>query len=474
MQSNGINRVLQSRLFQRFWDVAGAASIRVKVLGIVLGVIVLLSLFVTLQMRAVLGDTLRHELEHQGEALNEQYLNDLSRLVQAGDKRVLDGFLATWREHYSSGGHNTIVDYVLIASDGGDLLARAPAGVPAGGYADIITITTPIPDTSAYIELGLSERNVWETVSVVTIQLILITMLMIAVGFAAAFFLTWILTRPIYDLVAATEAVTRGDFSQRLPRWANDEIGQLTVAFNQMTESLGQAAHERDERDRMRAQYVSNVITAQEDERKRIARELHDSTGQSLTSLLVGLKNLKETGDPAEIGTRIDSLREVVGRTLDEVRVMAWQLRPSMLDDLGLTSALQRYIDDYQQRYAIKVDFVFNGMDERLPVEMETSIYRIIQESLTNIARHAKASTASVMIDRRRSNVRLIVEDNGVGLDLQAVSGKSLGLQGIRERAALFNGRLTIESQPGQGTSLFVELPCDDTLTHPKNGQNHE
>jgi signal transduction histidine kinase len=453
--------VLQSRLFQRFWDVAGAASIRVKVLGIVLGVIVLLSLFVTLQMRAVLGDTLRHELEHQGEALNEQYLNDLSRLVQAGDRRVLDGFLATWREHYSSGGHNTIVDYVLVA-------------VPDGGYTDIITITTPIPDTGAYIELGLSERNVWETVSVVTIQLILITMLMIAVGFAAAFFLTWILTRPIYDLVAATEAVTRGDFSQRLPRWANDEIGQLTVAFNQMTESLGQAARERDERDRMRAQYVSNVITAQEDERKRIARELHDSTGQSLTSLLVGLKNLKETGDPAEIGVRIDSLREVVGRTLDEVRVMAWQLRPSMLDDLGLTSALQRYIDDYQQRYAIKVDFVFNGMDERLPVEMETSIYRIIQESLTNIARHAQASTASVMIDRRRSTVRLIVEDNGVGLDLQAVSGKSLGLQGIRERAALFNGRLTIESQPGQGTSLFVELPCDDTLTHPKNGQNHE
>jgi signal transduction histidine kinase len=241
-----------------------------------------------------------------------------------------------------------------------------------------------------------------------------------------------------------------------------------------MTESLGQAARERDERDRMRAQYVSKVITAQEDERKRIARELHDSTGQSLTSLLVGLKNLKETGDPAEINCRIDSLREVVGRTLDEVRVMAWQLRPSMLDDLGLTSALQRYIDDYQQRYAIKVDFVINGLDERLPVEMETSIYRIIQESLTNIARHAQASTASVMVDRRRSSVRLIVEDNGVGLDLKTVSGKSLGLQGIRERAALFNGRLTIESQPGQGTSLFVELPCDDTLTHPKNGQNHE
>jgi signal transduction histidine kinase len=425
-------------------------------------------------MRAVLGDTLRHELEHQGEALNEQYLNDLSRLVQAGDPRVLAGFLATWREHYSSGGHNTIVDYVLIASDDGELLARAPAVEPDSGYTDIITVTTPIPDTGAFIEIGLSERNVWETVSVVTLQLIIITLVMIAVGFAAAFFLTWILTRPIYDLVAATEAVTRGDLSQRLPRWANDEIGQLTVAFNQMTESLGQAARERDERDRLRAQYVSNVITAQEDERKRIARELHDSTGQSLTSLLVGLKNLKETGDPAEINCRIDSLREVVGRTLDEVRVMAWQLRPSMLDDLGLTSALQRYIDDYQQRYAIKVDFVINGLDERLPVEMETSIYRIIQESLTNIARHAQASTASVMVDRRRSSVRLIVEDNGVGLDLKTVSGKSLGLQGIRERAALFNGRLTIESQPGQGTSLFVELPCDDTLTHPKNGQNHE
>jgi signal transduction histidine kinase len=466
-----MHRVLKSRLFQRFWDVAGAVSIRVKVLGIVLGVIALLSLFVTLQMRTVLADTLRHELEHQGEALNDQYLNDLRGLVLAGDLRVLQAYLGTWREHYSTGGHNTIVDYVrVVDADGLPLVAVPDGGEPVQNHAhgDVIQILTPIPETGYTLELGLASTNVWETVSEVTVQLLTITLVMIAVGFAAAFFLTWILTRPIYDLVAATEAVTRGDFSQRLPRWANDEIGQLTVAFNQMTDSLAQAEQERAERERLRAQYVSNVIAAQEDERKRIARELHDSTGQSLTSLLVGLKNLKETHEPAEIECRIDGLRDVVGRTLDEVRVISWQLRPSMLDDLGLTSALQRYIDDYQQRYAIKVDFVFNAMAERLPVEMETSIYRIIQESLTNVARHAQASTASVMIDRRRSSVRLIVEDNGVGLDLNAVSGKSLGLQGIRERAALFNGRLTIESQPGQGTSLFVELPVPEPTDNQK------
>jgi signal transduction histidine kinase len=444
----------------------GAASIRVKVLGIVLGVIVLLGLFVTLQMRAVLTDTLCDELIEQGEALNHQYLSSFRGMILAGDAQALRAYLASWREHYSSEGHNTIVDYVVIRDAEGAVIASSPVGSETARAmrADLIQITAAISDTGAVIELGLADANIQHTVNVVTLQLLAITLVMIAIGFAAAFFLTWILTRPIYDLVAATQAVTRGDFSQRLSRWANDEIGQLTVAFNAMADSLMQADQERAERDRMRAQYVSNVIVAQEEERKRIARKLHDSTGQSLTSLLVGLKTLKETPDLSEMDRRIEELRQVVGQTLQDVRAIAWQLRPSVLDDLGLASALQRYIDDYQQRYAIKVDFVTTNLGVRLPPELETSIYRIVQEALTNIARHAQASAASVIIDRRRSALRIIIEDNGIGFDLRAAQGgRSLGLQGIRERAALFNGSLTIESQPGQGTSLFVEIPASES-----------
>jgi signal transduction histidine kinase len=296
---------------------------------------------------------------------------------------------------------------------------------------------------------------------------------MIAVGFGAAFFLTWILTRPVYELVGATQAVARGDFSRRVTEWADDEIGELAVAFNGMTEALAQAEVERTEREQLRTQYVNKVIVAQEEERKRIARELHDSTGQSLTSLLVGLHNLKEVEDQAAIPAHIDSLRDVVSRTLDEVRQMAWQLRPSTLDDLGLIIAIQRYINDYQQRFNIQVDFVTRDVDGRLPLEMETVIYRVIQEALTNTIRHAQASNVSVIIDSRVSTLRVIVEDDGVGFVLaDKQSAKSLGLQGIRERVALFNGTLTIETEPGRGTSLFIEVPFD---SRQENGnRDHE
>ncbi len=462
-----MNTFLRSRPFQRFWHIAGAASIRVKVMGIVLGVIVLLGLFVTLQMRTVLIDTLRHELHHQGEALSEEYVENIAAMIANDNQQSLQIYLEGWRSHYSSGGHNTIVEYIAVRDAAGDILASAPSqSAPAtvnSEPGDAVHISTHLPDTDVTIDLILAETNINQTVSAVTLRLVAITAVMVAIGFGAAFLLTWILTRPIYDLVKATEAVSRGDFSQRLPRWANDEIGQLTLAFNTMTRSLETAEQERAEQDRLRAQYVSNVIVAQEDERQRISRELHDSTGQLLTTLLVGLKNLKESCNPAEIDCRIEELRGVVGQTLNEVRTIAWQLRPSALDDLGLISALQRYIDDYQQRYTINVDFIASSFDSRLPIEMETSIYRIVQESLTNIARHAQATAASVIIDRRGSTMRIIVEDNGIGFD-PGMAHNSLGLQGIRERAALFGGRLTIETQPGQGTSLFIEIPTADTL----------
>jgi signal transduction histidine kinase len=243
----------------------------------------------------------------------------------------------------------------------------------------------------------------------------------------------------------------------------------LAAAFNAMTRSLAQADRERAEREQLRANYIRRVITAQEDERKRIARELHDSTSQALTSLLVGLRHLEEATDPDTAHQRIGEIRKTVNATLDEVHALAWQLRPSVLDDLGLAAALQRYIADYQTRYGIQVDYAARNLAERLPVEVETTLYRVIQEGLTNIARHARAHNASILIEQRAASVRVIVEDNGVGFDVEQVGGKRLGLQGIHERVQLLGGKLVIESQPGQGTSLFIEIP----LTEPK-ATNHE
>jgi signal transduction histidine kinase len=477
-----LNTVWRSPLVQRFWDVFGAASIRVKVMGIVLGVIVLLGFFVTIQLRNALYSTLEAQLYAQGIGISDSMSERVARLASE-DVSELESYLAGSKEHYSAGGHNTLVDYMLVRSAEGDIIASTadeseliPEIVhplplnrqhirqlitPWGG---VIDVSTPLAD-GLTLQMGLAEDNIEEITNTVTFQIFSVTLVMIVVGFIAAFFLTWILTRPILSLVDATRAVANGDLSRQVGRWANDEIGDLAEAFNAMTHSLARAARERAERETMRENYIRGVIAAQEEERKRIARELHDSTSQSLTSLLVGLRNLEEASEIHTVRARIEDIRKVVNNTLDEVHALAWQLRPSVLDDLGLIAALRRYIEDYERRYSIQVDFVTRNLDERLPVALETSLYRMVQEGLTNIARHAHAQNASVLLEQRSKGIRVIIEDNGVGFDpeAKAYSPKSLGLQGIRERIQLLGGKLTIESQPGQGTSLFIELPLNTT-----------
>jgi signal transduction histidine kinase len=475
--------LLHSPWVRRLWNIVGGVSIQVKVLGIVLGVILLLSAFVIVQMRAVLTNSLLRELSEQGIAISEGIGHEVTRLLAGNQIELLHFYLQDRQIHYSSSSHNTVVPYIIL-EDAADqsILSAAGRAAPTDllttetGFhlppatqvaigSEVIEIITPLPEVDALLHLGLARANVEATVRSVIMQLLAITGLMIAVGFAAAIFLTWILTRPLLSLVSATQAVAQGDLSRRVPRWANDEIGELSIAFNRMMDSLQRAQQEERERAQLRERYVSGVILAQESERQRIARELHDSTSQSLTSLLVGLQNLKVAVDNPQCDRPIEELRQVVGRTLDEVRTLSWRLRPSALDDLGLVSALHHYIEDYHERYGIQVDFFVRGLQGRLPPEMETSIYRIVQEGLTNIARYAQTDHASIILNRREEGIRLIIEDNGIGFDpaLVEAQNRSLGLQGIRERAALFGGSLTIESQPGMGTSLFVELPYADS-----------
>lgn len=472
----------EASIVQRVWDVIGAVSIRVKVLGIVIGVILVLGTFVIVQMRDVLDSTLTSSLEEQGIALANTIAQDAGALLASGDLTALRQLLAERRAHYSSESHNTLVDYIAVHAANGDEITRDGAAasidgaVPHdhGGFHVVylvnggrtIEVRSPIAQNDGLLRLGLSRDIIMQTVDRVTLHLLATTLVMVAVGFAAAFFLTWILTRPVLELVSATHAVAKGDFTPRVERWADDEIGELASAFNHMTESLAQAERERIDRDRLREQYISGVIGAQENERQRIARELHDSTSQSLTLLLVGLQNVKQADDLASVRAQVDDLRGVIAATLDEIRDISWRLRPRALDDLGLASAIRNYVQDYEHRHGIPVEAVLTGLERRLAPEQETAIYRIVQEALTNIVRYAQATAVSLIVTRKGNRLKLIVEDNGVGFDPEQVAKKrdSLGLHGIRERVALFGGTLTIESSPGQGASLFVEMPCIEAV----------
>jgi PAS domain S-box-containing protein len=209
---------------------------------------------------------------------------------------------------------------------------------------------------------------------------------------------------------------------------------------------------------------IDKIMTAQEDERRRISRELHDDIGQSLTSLLVGLRAAEEEVGKGGIQGRVSDLRKITGKTLQEVQRLARGLRPSVLDDFGLEEAIGRYAADFTSMYGIQVDVAHDGgSTERLPPAVETALYRIVQEALTNVWKYAKATTVSILLQRHPAQVQLIVEDNGQGFDSQIlqrpVADAHLGLHGMRERAALLNGSISIESSPGTGTTIYVKVP---------------
>ncbi|MBI2759137.1 MAG: HAMP domain-containing protein [Chloroflexi bacterium] len=468
------------KLLNRFWDFAGAVSVRTKILGIVLGFIILLGAGVTLQARYALTATMTTQLEEQSVSVSR----DLA--ARAADPILLNNLLTLNDLLDETRANNPNVRYAFLVDPRGQVIASTFEG---GFPPDLLSLNsaqinehhqtiliqtneglvwdTAVPILDGKIgtaRIGLSDASMQLALSTLTAQLLLTILLVSATGILVAVFLTWVLTRPILALVNATKSVAKGDFTPRVPRWADDEIGDLADAFNAMTEELARTDELRREREVLRRQLMEKVITTQEDERRRIARELHDSTSQNLTSLIVGLRIMETNCAKCAIQSKATDLRLVASKTLDEVHDLSMRLRPRVLDDLGLAAALERLAHEWQVRYKIPADVVIQ-LSERLPGDVETAIYRIVQETLTNIARHAQAKSASILVERRGDIVRAIVEDDGVGFDVSTNHGeRHLGLLGMRERAELLNGTLVVESSPEHGTSIYIEIPLMDRM----------
>jgi signal transduction histidine kinase len=207
-----------------------------------------------------------------------------------------------------------------------------------------------------------------------------------------------------------------------------------------------------------RRETLRRVVDAQERERRRIARELHDDTGQALTSVLIGLRLAEDSDDLESVRSTLRDLRETVTASIRDLRSLAVELRPTALDDFGLEPALERLVDTFGRRTGLVIDLGVSGLDVRLGEELETALYRVVQEGLTNIAKHAGATRVTVSVHGHDHVVSLTIEDDGRGFK---VSGPALGLGlvSMRERAELVGGSLRLESTPGQGTTLSVEVP---------------
>jgi signal transduction histidine kinase len=209
------------------------------------------------------------------------------------------------------------------------------------------------------------------------------------------------------------------------------------------------------EQELQRRRALQALLGAQEEERKRIARDLHDQIGQPLTAIALGIDRLQESPDPQAL----TGLRSLAVETLDDVRRIALALRPALLDELGLAAALQRFGRDQQARYGVPVN-VLVQLPQRLPPVEETVLYRVAQEALTNVVRHAGAEQVSVVVTQAGGGVRLVVEDDGVGFDPERISGtQSLGIAGMRERLELLGGDLRLETAPGAGCTVHARIP---------------
>jgi two-component system sensor histidine kinase UhpB len=273
--------------------------------------------------------------------------------------------------------------------------------------------------------------------------------------------------QPLHALERTVDRVAAGDLSARARPvlFRDPDVERLGETLNTMLDVL--------QEHRGALQKLSEqVLAAQEDERKRIARELHDETAQALTTLLIRLKILERARSVDEMHGQIDELRQLTADTLEAVRKLAVELRPATLDDLGLVAALEAITEGYRARTAVRVDFTADGFrerererdsDGRLPPQVELVLYRVVQEALTNIAKHAEADHVHVRLQRRAHEVLATIDDDGRGFDVEDIMRsreRGLGLFGMQERLALVRGQLVIESAPGRGTHIVARVPA--------------
>jgi len=293
-------------------------------------------------------------------------------------------------------------------------------------------------------------------------------------------------TRPMRTLTEAAKRITNGDLDGQIPTLGEDEVGILSQSLDRMrqtikgslqtiadgkrelegkvqerTRELEELYRELQRKEEMRGELLKKVIAVQEEERKRIARELHDETSQDLATLLLAIETTVDNGSE-DLKKKFLQMKDLTSRTLDSIHRLILDLRPSVLDDLGLTSALRWVAETRLEPMGIDLNFAVAGQERRLKPEIETTLFRIGQEAISNVARHAEASSVAIALEFSQGCVRLEVEDNGKGFEFDESSSGSFGLRGMKERAALLDGVLSIDSHSGHGTRLAVAIPVTD------------
>jgi signal transduction histidine kinase len=333
-----------------------------------------------------------------------------------------------------------------------------------GRLLGLLLTDIPADPMEAAVNADLHENLLWSAAT------ILLTIIIVNVG------LSQVVLRRLERLARAIAGLGEGRLHLALPESQPDEIGQLSAAFNTMASQV----ETREAENRMlskdlqhqiarRNDLLQRLINAQENERKRVAQELHDELGQALSGLAlrVGILEHYIQQNPEQASTQLNDIRSLIEDTSDAMYDLILDLRPSTLDDLGLASALRDYADRVLKDSEIAFDLHAEGLEERLPPTIETSLYRVFQESMSNIVHHAEASSIQVRLRRYNGTFEGIIRDDGKGFDVSAVlmdgsSPRGLGLMGIQERVAQCGGTVRFVTEPGAGTQVHVEVPLGE------------
>lgn len=458
-------------------------DIRFKIIGLAIGSALLITTVVTLTTWSMKSRDLNNQMALQttyvAQDLAEKVVTPLLTDDVYGIHQLIDTTLL----------NNSSIRYIFITDAAGNIvhdsfgngfpagLAAANANIP-GMPARLKVLSTdegPVWDAAApvlhgragTVRVGSSDKQYRTLLNAAVREQLLVTGGVTLLALTIATLLGSFISAQIKALALAAAAVAGGKLGHQVKVYSRDDLGRLSKGFNIMSKNLSEMRNNLAQKEENRRHLMVKVIKAQEEERRRVARELHDNLGQCLSSLGFGLQSatLALDADPAKVRPLLRNLYEENLRSQNALRATIYAMRPSVLDDLGLIPALRSYAERRVVGQGIKVDLTAEGEEKRLPSEIETAVFRISQEALNNVVRHAAAKHVTVHAELKDDSVDIEVTDDGSGFDAEktwhSTDGNSIGILGMHERAELLDGWVKITSQPGRGCRVRVHIPVE-------------
>jgi len=316
-----------------------------------------------------------------------------------------------------------------------------------------------------FVQIVVDKKPLKQKLDALLLNSILMGAAFLLIGCGLTYLVVRSVTKPLNKLTEGVKALGRGAHIENIPVYTEDEIGKLASAFNDMSQSLKMREEAlRDSEQRLRS-LSSQLIKAQEKERSRLSKELHDELGQALALLKHRVRYVQRELSEAYPSLSIDCEQtgQYIDQIIETVRRLSKELSPSILQDLGLSSALRWLIKNFAKQYSLETSFEIDDIDHLFSEEAQTNLYRISQEALTNIIKHAEASHVSFVVKKNDKSVSMVIEDDGKGLDLHNIrtshtTERGLGLDTMEERARMLGALLEIQGRPGEGTRIALTI----------------